>query len=347
MTTEPDKNENYIDELAERLFDSETLDNEALEQIDDLKKSIGTKHMQQLAGLQLVHSLLLQIADRDESAKERRIHSLMQKVDNKNKVQKNFLQIVKPFIRYGIAAALIITFALLFTKIPANSAMASINKISAALNNAGDRTYLFTVKGENENISQQQITEQGGEPGERAVLDGAILYLRGIDKFVLFRKTPSGRIVINGSDGQARWLIRPDRPVLVSNDPQAFRIPMPPELEAILSLDFKATLQHICNHYEIKYLQEVKDNRQFNNTRTYLDAHKISKEFKGPKNIEIWSDTQTGLLLRIEFADIHLEGDPSPKRLIIDLIDQTKQLDEWFTRQAHHSADAEVDFVSE
>ncbi|MBN2455324.1 MAG: hypothetical protein JXB29_02115 [Sedimentisphaerales bacterium] len=75
-----------------------------------------------------------------------------------------------------------------------------------------------------------------------AGLDGATLYLRGNDKFVLLRHTPSGRTLINGSNGQTRWLIRPDKPVLVSNDPQAFRIPMPPDLEAILSLDLKATL---------------------------------------------------------------------------------------------------------
>jgi outer membrane lipoprotein-sorting protein len=350
MTTEPNNNENYIiNELADRLFDSESFDDESFGQINDLKKSFGTEQIQQIAGLQLVHSLLLQLADRDEAAKERRIQNLMHKIDNDNQILQKLFHITKPLVRYGIAALLIISFVILFMKMPANTAMASIEKMAVALDHAGDRTYSITVEnsGKDNNSSTEQLREQSEEPGERAVLNGATLYLRGSDKFVLFRQTPSGRTVINGSDGQTRWLIRPDRPVLVSNDPQAFRIPMPPELEAILSLDFKATLQHIRNNYKIKILEEVTDDKAQHNSRTYLDASKTSKDFPGPKNIEIWSDTKTGLLLRIEFADIHLESDSSPKRLIIDLINQTKQPDEWFTRQAHQEADAEVDFVSE
>jgi hypothetical protein len=348
MTTEPNKNEDYEIELAERLFDSESFDKESFEKINDLTKSFDTKQIQRIAELQLVHSLLLQLADRDEAVKERRIKNLIHKIDNDNKIPYTFLSIIKPFARYGIAALLIISCAILFVKLSSNTAMASFEKITFALDHAGDRTYFFTIEdtGKDNKTFYNQPNQQT-EPGERAELNGATLYLRGSDKYVLFRKTPSGRTVINGSDGQTRWLIRPDRPVLVSNDPQSFRIPMPPELEVILSLDFKTTLQYIRDHYEIKYLKEIYSNQKFDNTRTYLDAHKISNNFQGPKNIEIWSDTQTGLLLRIEFADIHLEGDPSPKKLIIDLIDQTNQSDEWFTRQAHHHADAAVDFVSE
>ena len=185
------------------------------------------------------------------------------------------------------------------------------------------------------------------EPGERAVLDGATFYLRGNDKFVLYRRTPSGKNVINGSDGQTRWHIRPNQPVLVSRDRQAFRIPMPQELAAILSLDLKATLLHIRNHYKVKYLEEITDDQQQDSSWKYLDARKIRHDFPGPKNIEIWADIETGLLRRIEFADIHLQGDPSPKRLIIDLIDQTQLSEDWFTRHAHHPQDAEVIYISE
>ena len=48
-----------------------------------------------------------------------------------------------------------------------------------------------------------------------------------------------------------------------------------------------------------------------------------------------------------EFADIYLEDYPSPVRLIIELIDQTPLADDWFTRQTHHSQDAEVHDVSD
>jgi hypothetical protein len=227
--------------------------------------------------------------------------------------------------------------------------MAAIDQMITAIDKAGDRTYSITLRKKGKDAQSPPHDRDSGTikpAGERAGLDGATLYLRGSDKFVLYQQTPSGKTVISGSDGKTRWHIRPDKPVLVSSDPEAFRIPMPPELAAILSLDLKATLLHIRDHYKVKYLEDVTDVQQHNGTWKYLDARKISHDLPGPKNIEIWADSETGLLLRIEFADIHLEDDPSPKRLIIELVDQTQQSDDWFTRQAHHTQDAEVDFLS-
>jgi hypothetical protein len=142
-------------------------------------------------------------------------------------------------------------------------------------------------------------------------------------------------------------LIRPDKPVLVSSDPQAFRIPMPPDLEAILALDLKATLLRIRDNYRVKFVDETRDDRTQNRSWIYLDADRRNRDFPGPKNIELWADSDTDILQRIEFADIRLQGDPAPKRLILELVDQNPFPDNWFTRQAHHSQDAKVDFVSD
>jgi hypothetical protein len=350
MTTAPDNHENdSIDELTGRWFDSEPHDAWQAESTGDTGKSLDAKQIRRAADLQLVHSLLLQLADKNDAAKERRIKNLMQKIETGSQISEKFYRIAGPFVRYGIAALLIISFAILFMKLPTNTAMAAIDQMITAIDKAGDRTYSITLR-ENKKDAQPPPRDRDSqtEPaGERAGLDGATLYLRGSDKFVLYWKTPSGKTVINGSDGQTNWHIRPDKPVLVSNDPQAFRIPMPQELEAILSLDLKATLLHIRNHYKVKYLEDVTDNQEQKSNLKYLDASKISRDFPGPKNIEIWADSQTGLLLRIEFADIHLEGDPSLKRLIIELVNQTPLSDDWFTRQAHHPQDAEVESVSE
>jgi len=53
------------------------------------------------------------------------------------------------------------------------------------------------------------------------------------------------------------------------------------------------------------------------------------------------------LLRRIEFADIYLQDNPEPKKLILDLMDQKQLPETWFTHTAHHSEDAEVDSLSE
>lgn len=350
MTTEPDNHENdSIDELAGRWFDSEPQDSASVESSEDIRKSFDAKQIRRAADLRLVHSLLLQLADRDEEAKERQIKNLMQKVDIASPITEKFYRIAGPLVRYGIAALLIISVAVLLMKLPDNTAVAAINKMITAIDNAGDRTYSITLRENRKNKQQprEQDSQTRQPAGERAGLDGATLYLRGSDKFVLYQQTPSGKTVISGSDGKTRWHIRPDKPVLISNNPEAFRIPMPPELEAILSLDLKATLLHIRDHYKVKYLKDVTDDQSRKNSLKYLDASKISNDFPGPKNIEIWADAETGLLLRIEFADIHLEGDPSLKRLIIELVNQTPLSDDWFTHHAHHPQDTEVDLVSE
>ncbi len=352
MTTEPNKPENnVVEELTGRWFDADPQESESLESLEDICKSFNTKQVRRVDELQLVHSLLLQLADRDEEAKERRIENLMQQIDTTNQMTKKFYRITRPFVRYGIAAILIISFTILFTQLPPNTATAAIDQMIAAIDHAGDRTYSIRIEGNRrENHPprpDEPPAEKRREPGERAGLDGATLYLRGNNKFVLYWQTPSGKTVINGSDGQTNWHIRPDKPVLVSNNPEAFRIPMPPELAALLSLDLKATLQQIRNHYEVKYLEDITDDHRQDSSVTYLDARKSDRDFPGPKNIEIWAEAETGLLLRIEFADIYLQGDPNPQRLIIDLVDQSQLPENWFSHQTHHSPDVEIDYISE
>lgn len=345
MTTEANNHKNDdIDELTGKWFDAP-----ADETCGSVPSHCDIKQVRRAAHLQLVHSMLIQLADRNKLARERRIQNVMTQIGSGGMVYSRIRRITKPFLRYGIAAMLMISAYLLFIQMSPTTAVASIDKMIAAIDTAGDRTYSIRIE-KYQNDRQPPPgppPQRPEEPGERAGLNGATLYLRGSSKFVLCWQTPSGRTVINGSDGQTNWHIRPDKPVLISNDPQAFRIPMPPELADILSLDFKTTLVHIRDHYKIKYLENPADNQLHKSSWTYLDASKSSRDFQGPKNIEIWADSQTGLLMRIEFADIHLEEEPSPQRLIIELINQTPLSDDWFSHQTHHPEDAAVDFISE
>jgi len=351
MTTEPNNPEiNESDELISMWFDS-------LPGETGLNKPLDEKKLRRTAELQLVHSLLLQLSDHNQLAKEHQIQKLMEHIENDNKkptgkqktIPATLHRFARPLIRYGIAAVLIIAITFMITHSPTNTATAAIDQIIIAIDKAGDRTYSIIIEGKRDVPPPQpdRHPERKKRPPERAELDGATLYLRGNNQFVLYRKSPSDKTVINGSDGQTRWMIRPDKPVMVSNDPRAFGIPMPEELAAILSLDFKATLQQIRDHYEVKYLDNVADNPDPDSPWSYLDARKVSREFPGPKNIEIWAHPQTGLLQRIKFADIRLQGRPELNNLIIDLTNHSPLPEDWFTRQAHHSPDAEVDFLND
>ncbi len=368
MMIDPNEREpDAVDELTGRWFDSEPDPVESMGAAEEVRAKLDTEQVRRAASLQLVHALLTQLSDRDNEAKERQIRTLMDRIaaappghaGGPAKSQHVFRRL----LRYGIAAAIIISILIVVTQTPSNTATAAMAQMIAAMEQAGDRTYTIRVEGrpgerrpprpdrfdpppDPRDRPAPPPPERPRQRGERAVLDGSTLYLRGTDQFILFRPTPSGRTLINGGDGRTRWMIRPEKPVLVSSDPGAFPIPMPEELAALVSLDLKATLQRIQEHYRVKRREESPPEGTRDGVTLYLDAEKVSRNFHGPKNIELWSEAETGLLLRIEFADIPLEDYPFPVRLIIELTSETPLADNWFTRHTHHAEDAEVYDVS-
>ncbi|MCF7958338.1 MAG: hypothetical protein K9M57_07820 [Phycisphaerae bacterium] len=272
MTAEPNKPENNdidIDELTSKWFDSGPDEYQIDEYSEIICEKMDSEKLRQTADLQLVNSMLIQLADKDQVAKERQIQNVLNNVKNSctassqfgNATHSKFYCYTRPLIRYAVAAVLIVSITFIVTQMSTNTAMAAIDKMMAAINNAVDRTYSIMVEGNRENRQQQSRRNSQGrrEQGQRADLDGATLYLRGTNQFVLYRQTSRDRTLINGGDGQTRWMIRPDKTVFTSSDPEAFKIPMPKELAAILTLDFKATLQHIRDHYKVKFIEDIYD----------------------------------------------------------------------------------------
>jgi len=334
MTTEPNESgTDPVDRLTNQWLDAEPDDSEFGESATDASEPLDDKQLCRAADVQLVHAMLIGIAEDNEDAGQSRVNKLMQSIRADWKKQagerstgpQKPRRYVGPAIRWGTAAMIIISLTILFTSLPSSKAMATIDQMIAAIENAGDRTYSIIVRDQKTGQRERQSSRsnvQRRNSQERAVFDGATLYLRGKGEYVLYRYTPSGQTVINGSDGQTNWLIRPGLPVLLSDDPQAFRIPMPEDLANLLTLDFSDTLQQIRECYKIKYLGTVPVDQDQQASWTYLHATRQDRRFKGPRVIRIWAHPDTGLLRRIEFADIHLQDNPEPKKLILDLRDQ-------------------------
>ena len=358
MTTKPDESEfDPVDRRSNQWLDAEPGDSEFNESAMDTSEPLNREQLRRAADVQLVHAMLIGLSENREDARQRRLHRLMQSIavdearmagEEATSPQRPH-RYVGPAVRWGTAAMIMISLTVLLISLPSNKAMATIDQMISAIENAGDRTYSVIVRDRNTGRRDRGGGRSAAERGrqERAVLDGATLYLRGSGKYVLYRYTPSGQAVINGSDGLTNWLIRPRRAVLVSNNPQAFRIPMPEELADLLALDFTDTLRQIRERYKIKHLGAVPVERDQERSWAYLRATRRKGRFKGPRVIRIWAHPDTGLLRRIEFADVRLQGDPEPKKLLLDLRDQHTLAENWFTHAAHHAEDAEVDFLSE
>lgn len=357
MTTESNEFENnLIDRLSNQWLDAEPDDSEVNEFAMDASESLNSEQLCRAADVQLLHAMLTGLAENSETVRQHRVDKLMQSIgadkektpgEGATRSQKQ-RRYVGPAIRWGTAAMIIIGITILLTSLPPNKAMATIDQMISAIEKAGDRTYSVVVRdqktGRRERAGGRSAVERRDRQ-ERAVLDGAKLYLRGKGQYVLYRYTPSGQTVVNGSNGQTNWLIRPRREVLVSDDLQAFRIPMPGDLANLLTLDFSDTLQQIRERYKIKYLGTVPVEQDQDASWAYLHATLQKRRFRGPRVIRIWAHPDTGLLRRIEFADIQLQGDTEPKKLILDLLDQKELPNDWFTHSAHHPADTKVDFL--
>jgi len=359
MTTESNESENDpVDRLSNQWLDTEPGDSESGESVTDASESLGRKQLCRAADIQLLHAMLTGLAEDSETARQHRVDKLMRsivsdidKVAGKQaKIPREPRRYVSPAIRWGTAAMIIIGITIVLTSLPPNKAMAIIEQMISAIEDAGDRTYSIIVRDQKTGKREQEpgrFAVQRRNRPERAFFDGAKLYLRGRYNYVLYCYTRSGQTVVNGSDGQRNWLIRPKRAVLVSSDPRAFRIPIPEDLADLLTLDFGETLQRIRERYKIKYLGTVPVEQDPDTSWAYLHATRPNRRFRGPRVIRIWAHPDTGLLRRIEFADVRLQGYAEPKKLIFDLIDQKQLPNEWFTHSAHHPADAEVDSLSE
>jgi len=359
MTTESNESENrLVDQLSNQWLDTEPGGSEFHVSAMNVSESLNSKQLQRATDVQLIHAMLTSLAEDNEDTRQYRVNKLMQSIraDRKRIHGKQLTspkkprRYVGPAIRLGTAAMIIIGITILLTSLPPNKAMATIDQMISAIENAGDRTYSVVVRdqrtGRRERAAAISAVERRNHP-ERAVLDGAKLYLRGRDNYVLYRYTRSGQTVVNGSDGKSNWLIRPKRTVLVSSAPQAFRIPMPEDLADLLTLDFGETLQRIRERYKIKYLGTVPVEQDQDTSWAYLHATQRNRRFRGPRVIRIWAHPDTGLLRRIEFADVRLQGYAEPKKLIFDLIDQKQLPNDWFTHSAHHPVGAKVDSLSE
>jgi hypothetical protein len=359
MTTESNESENrLVDQLSNQWLDTEPGDSEFYESAMNALESLNSEQLCRAADVQLLHAMLTGLAENCGDARHRRVNKLMQSIGadidkaagEKATSPQKPRRHVGPAIKWGTAAMIMIGIIILLTSLPSHKAMATIDQMILAIEKAGDRTYSIIVRDQRTGRRDRRGGRYAVETRsrrERAVFNGATLYLRGRDSFVLYRYTPSGKTVVNGSDGQTNWHIRPELPVLVSNDPKAFRIPIPEDLANLLTLDFGDTLQQIKEWYKIKYLGTVPVEQDQEASWAYLRAERQNRGFKGPQVIRIWAHPDTGLLRRIEFANIKLEGGPQPKKLIFDLKDQKPMPENWFTHTAHHPAGAEVDSLTE
>lgn len=201
----------------------------------------------------------------------------------------------------------------------------------------GDRLYRIDV----EQVvlpSKKQMDKYDRTRPPKPTLEGAKLYVRGLDQFVLMRFVDDALRFVTGSDGQIGWAIAPSGPVRISSDTQRFNRDLPGHEHSIPLGNLSQGLEQIQKAYAVQIVAAA-SNEQFEEQEAMLIATKKSGE-RGPKRIEIQYGKQSGRIAQIRFVEMPY----GPERLTVrlTLLDELSLPDNFFSHAYHHPSDQDV-----
>lgn len=202
------------------------------------------------------------------------------------------------------------------------SASDALQQVIAATSDAGDRTYSITVLKGN---SVRPITG-----GRALTLKGAVVHLRGKDRYVIIQDlVDDDRQRITGFDGKQSWSFIGRGAVNVSEDPRRFRSNLPGSQHDFAFTNLHDELEKLGEDYDILLGDTNGSGLQS------LSATKKSREVRGPREVGIWFDPDSGTIQKLELYGLP-QGKGGPQAIRLELVDQPNLGPEFFSHSAHH-----------
>jgi hypothetical protein len=244
----------------------------------------------------------------------------------------------------GLAAiAAIVLIAVFFwhggTVSPASAANVSLDRMIDVASQPVDRVYRIRVTDYGPGKAEPEVFS--GANGRKPGIDGAELYVRGSDKFVLVRRFGNGTKFVTGCDGELGWAVAPKGHVHLSKDTRRFRRAVPGEHEEIPFLDLKTGLSELRRAYQLT-LATADDVDPKAHGWSRLDALKRSPRRGAPREVHVWFDAN-GVAHRIELIGIPQEKG-GPRGVSLELIEKKGIDPEFFKHETHHDPDRPVDW---
>lgn len=292
----------------------------------------------QVAEAIVVHGLLTDMSRRFPAEDEMRVDSVMQAIEEPVAPEKSTSWswlFGRPKQTAFTATAMIACVALIFIFQginPTEAAAASLERIIAVAQQSIDRTYTIQVIDEYP-ASTPRNEKQGN-------IDGAILHVRGPDKYVLIRELKDGRQRLTGCDGTESWAMREDGPVHVSSDLNRFRGGLPGEQQDLPFINLQSQLMQLREKYFVESLPEA--GREFEGRAMMgLVCLRKSHEVRGPKRVEIWADRETGGIHRMLMDNLP-RGKGGPRSVMIQLTEESELPENFFSHTAHHESGRKI-----
>lgn len=219
---------------------------------------------------------------------------------------------------------------------PASAAGIALERIIEAAQQQVDRVYRIRITDYGPGGPQPQVAADRG--GIKPNVDGAELYVRGVDQFVLIRRFADGSPFVTGSDGDIGWAVPPTGRVHLSHDVRRFRRAVPGERDAIPFLDLEASLKELRRDYDLELIEGDASAIDANGW-SRLDARKRSHVRGGAEHVQIWFDA-AGTAHRIALRGLPQgEPDGSPRAVELDLQKNRGTSPNFFHHDSHHAPD--------
>ncbi|MCX7399103.1 MAG: hypothetical protein NT138_15675 [Planctomycetales bacterium] len=229
----------------------------------------------------------------------------------------------------------IVVFLKSFGDNPAVAAAGEIQRLIELNALTMDRTYKITV--EEAVLPRRGPSSEDGRP-PKAPMDGATLYVRDGQQFVLSRVTDAGPFV-TGSNGKVSWAVRPDGPVRYSKDLNRFNRDLPGHEHEMPLVNIHDGLERLRRAYDVQLLP-VEDGESSEPATRLLVAVRHPKE-RGPRRVEISYEVESGLIGQMRF--IEMPYGPESLTLRLTLLSEDLLDERFFDHESHHDANRRIE----
>jgi hypothetical protein len=242
-----------------------------------------------------------------------------------------------------------------------SAAARELDRLILANETTLDQTYRISVK--ETSAPAKPPRESPAKPSRppKVPLDGAMLYVREGNRFVLARATVDGGTFITGSNGRTSWAVRPDGPVRVSPDLNRFNRDVPGHEHSMPLYNIHDGLTRMREVYDVRIedgkllettglpqnpspptplLEDVARGGGATDSSQALLRKLVAvkrRGYRGPKQVEIYYEAASGHIRQMEF--IEMPYGPELLTVRLSLVDESSLDAEFFEHTFHHSPD--------
>lgn len=293
----------------------------------------------------LVHGMLVDIANHDADSEAERIEAVMQRIDAEFAADSvNVAPKIVPHSRrrfailtsaLTIAVAVMVMFVVFGPHQSVSAAIASLEKVVEAASKPLDRTYKVRVVEEYPRDKRpRNLSQEAWERDAPEQIDGATIYVRGADEYVMTVLLTTGETRTSGCDGQVSWSFRENGPVHVSTDLNRFRGGMPGKQQDMPFLNIHTSLSQLQVGYDVE-LGVEQDAGVDGTLLSQLTCVRKSSDVRGPKQVDVWFDGEDGTVHKM-LLDGLPRGRGGPKSVMLELVNQADLPSGFFSHDAHH-----------